>query len=473
MPTTGEVRRLGHRRSRDAEERDLGHRRSMESSAGWSADSSAGGAACNPAASWVILNRVGTRGDYDDVSTRATSCTSTGEPIAVSFELVKPPATSMLILHWPEGPNPSESNLSHPHLLAAHGNKLLFQITIPPSKESFGPINYFVYQAADSQSSSDSSPPSQLFRLPTCPERSGWATVHPLQHIMDRKGTGIMSQSKESFIVAELEICSLLEANLWAFFSKYGRWKLLEHLRIRNADSHDLYWWATDATLCYGQQMIWVDYYRGMIFADLSNPENPELWYVTLPVEPIRGNPEHPDFDRGCPGATRNVCVSGSRIKFIIIDGVAGKSFGSIKIWSLSKICCWREQAVLTAAQLWCLDSSNCLPHNVPRFPVVSMENPNVVYFMARNAGRSADLDPTTWLVEVDMDKKVLLATTSYKEGSPFHGITKTPAMKKPKRSYKEGSLLDENAKFARKMSESYSFIPCKIPVYMCKKDEV
>jgi len=104
-----------------------------------------------------------------------------------------------------------------------------------------------------------------------------------------------------------------------------------------------------------------------MIVAHITHPGNGStdlqesvLRYVPLPVDPVQDNPYDNDYGRGCPGASRSVCNTHHGIKFVSVNK-HGSSF-SIKLWSLCENEKWKEDATMDAAQLWDLDSKNCLP---------------------------------------------------------------------------------------------------------------
>ncbi|BAD72215.1 unknown protein [Oryza sativa Japonica Group] len=420
--------------------------------------------ASNPASTWAILNRYGARrdsfrGDDRDRTTSAVSYTSGGDQISVSFELVKPPETSLLTLDWPQGPRPSAGTTSYPYVIAAHDNVVLFQIISPDKYARPSAIDYFVYNA-NSSSSSNHHP--SLTRLPV----SYWRRRDTLRpRIMSREGTCILSCSNNSpsFVVAELErrSCQSSETNIYLFASGSDDWRVFRNVPIRHGDGlAHLCWWTTDAVLSYhNRYMIWVDYLvAGMIVAKVAHPgrvdpPEPVLWYVPLPVDPVDGNPYDIDRGRGCPQASRSVCATHHGIKFVNVNQHGGGSSSSssssrsfsITLWSWrEEDQTWGEDATLDADQLRDLDSENRLPNIQPEFPVVDMENPYAVCFLLNERYHTADPNATTWMIKVHMKKKVLLDCTGYSnKGSPST---------------------------ARRMSEGLSFISSEMPSYLSRK---
>uniref|UniRef100_A0A0E0MSF8 DUF1618 domain-containing protein n=1 Tax=Oryza rufipogon TaxID=4529 RepID=A0A0E0MSF8_ORYRU len=423
------------------------------SSSTLSLDDAAG--ASNPTSTWAILNRYGARRDSfrrddRDRTTSAVSYTSGGDQISVSFELVKPPETSLLTLDWPQGPRPSLGTTSYPYVIAAHGNVVLFQIVSPDKHARPSAIDYFVYNA--SRSSSSNHHPS-LTRLPVSYWRRG-DTIRP--RIMSREGTCILScgsKNSSSFVVAELErrSCQSSETNVYLFASGSDDWRVFRNVPIRHGDGlAHLCCWTTDAVLsCHDRYMIWVDYLvAGMIVANVEHPgrvdpPEPVLWYVPLPVDPVADI----DRGRGCPQASRSLCATHHGIKFVNVNQHGGSSSSrsfSITLWSWREDQTWREDATLDAAQLWELDSENRLPNVRPEFPVVDMENPYAVCFLLNERYHTADPNATTWMIKVDMKKKVLLDCTLYSN----KGSSST----------------------ARRMSEGLSFISSEMPSYLSGK---
>ncbi|KAL6658280.1 hypothetical protein ACP70R_003866 [Stipagrostis hirtigluma subsp. patula] len=427
----------------DTEKETPDHRRSRASPSGSS--SSGGGTAPSGALpSWVILNRVGARRDnFDgDRTTSSVSHTSTGERISVSFELVEPPGTSLLVLDWPQGPHPMKSTLSYPPVLAADGDAVLFEVSPAATNHPSAPDDYFVYRA-----SGDPSGRPSLSRLPVCyyNHKRRWSTEEPLQRRLSRVGTGLLCPSKDFFIVAILERSdySLSAANLHLQRSVHHKWEVIENVSIRGVDDGcDLRWWYTDAVLTYlHQSLIWVDYYRGMITANMSTFV---LQYVPLPVDPVQGNPEDCDYGRGCPEASRSLCVAHGIIKFVAVNTRERSSGFSITVWSLSRAYTWIEDATLDAKQLWDRDCENRLPHVLPEFPVVDRENPDVVCLLLNESRHNSASKATTWMIKVHMKEKRPLQITAYS----------------PDASDKKDFMI------AREMSLGSSFITSGMPLW-------
>ncbi|CAN6374516.1 unnamed protein product [Urochloa humidicola] len=412
--------------------------------------------------SWVILNLAVARRDgfHGDRTTSAVSRTSAGEAISASFEVVEPPGTSVLTLDMPELPGPPDSPTTSSsldmHILAADRNVVLFGMTFnhkrsPPDRAD----DYFVYSAGSTSSDDPSRRPS-LSLLPVHYKEHRFYHDYPEQHRLHY--TGILScrrSSKDSssplpFIVADLDkeycygrreeadLCRLI-----VYRSVSNEWKVFKNVHVHGTNGgRALRYWTTDAVVPYrGRFLIWVDYYRGMIVADMSsqsekNPLPPRLRYVPLPVGTVPENdPEDREHGRVFPGISRSLCATRSGIKFVSVDTQHVSNFGvglthmltwkqtfRITVWSLRDgDYTWRKDATMYQEEFWdALDAEGrLLPHVEPEFPIVDMENPDAVCFQLRkDESVSSDEKETAWMVEVDTKKKVLLAYTDYSKGS-------------------------------------------------------
>ncbi|XP_006645556.2 uncharacterized protein LOC102709890 [Oryza brachyantha] len=440
---------------REMEAEIPGHGRSKRptSTLSFDADSTREGSCQYPA--WVILNRLGGRRDslHGDGTTSAVSYTSGGEKVSVSFELAEPPRTSLVTLDWPRGPDPSEGSTSYPEVVAAHGSLVLLQI-ISTDK---GIIDYFVYDARASEKPS-------LTRLPICywQGTSNRGKLRP--RIMSNEAMGILSCSKDFFIVAELEKPNQpFAANIYFLCSGSDDWRVFKDVPIPHEHDHSfpgLLLWSTDAMLSYRHRyLIWVDYFSGMIVAkfahpgdiDILNPQEPVLSYVPLPVEPFQGQPYEVDRGEVCPEASRSLCYTHDGIKFIDVNLHGSGSGFSITLWSWCGDQTWRQEATLDAAQLWNLDSENRLPNGQPEFPVVDMDNPYIICFLLTEGHHIvSDPDATTYMIKVHMKKKILVDFTTYSnKGSP---------------SYHKSYMT------SRMMSEGLSFISSEMPYYLSRQ---
>lgn len=73
---------------------------------------------------------------------------------------------------------------------------------------------------------------------------------------------------------------------------------------------------------------------------------------------------------------------------------------------------------MLDCEDLWALPSYDGLPHVTVEFPIVSLENPDVIWFMVREHNYANLADRRVWMVEVDTRSKALLSVVPYNEAS-------------------------------------------------------
>jgi hypothetical protein len=164
------------------------------------------------------------------------------------------------------------------------------------------------------------------------------------------------------------------------------------------------------------------------------------------------------------------VCVTRYGIKFVSIDSQHWSNFGvgnhhvltwshrfRITTWSLREHdYTWRRDATMHEQEFWdAFDGGDRFPfpHVQPRFPVVDVDNPDVVIFRLEKPDHCYRGEPK-WMIEVDLRKKVLLAATAY--------------------SKKESDGYAETINSAR-MKYGFDPIPSELPRYLdggqaCKK---
>ncbi|CAM0911961.1 unnamed protein product [Alopecurus aequalis] len=225
-------------------------------------------------------------------------------------------------------------------------------------------------------------------------------------------------------------------------------------IRYDKGQAEDLFWWETDYVVPYGDSLCYVDSFRGILFADILS-ESPELRYVRLPVKIVTGNPK----DRGCPQVYRNVCAtkSGRIMKFVevvtttvFVSGSrspASSSF-TINLWNLRRegsTVTWEKEGSMKDSELWSLHGYGDLPRFVPEFPLVSMDEPNIVYFVLSNDdGHSGDL---SFIIVVDMLNKTLRSSSKYTVVNPFDD--------------EDGNMASRN------LAANEAFIPCEFSKYL------
>ncbi|CAM0904109.1 unnamed protein product [Alopecurus aequalis] len=383
---------------------------------------------------WLMLDRVvhctevgGDQTVEDGVAADGTlsetSDTCTGQTLAVSLRVASPPAISRLYLHWPEGLRPEMKEVQPPYVIAAHGHSILFQAYVPhvdQRRPSYFPLDYFVYTAS---SRSDKSP--SLRRLPTCfdggqVDQQMDKFFHPhrrqQQRLMFREDIGLLCHGEEEFTVAELscdgELCLIHHAP----GEEAMRWVIEKPQMPYCKDAPDLLSddWQTDVVIPYGDSSLcWVDCYLGLFFVtvhgDLTKPPR----YVPMPAVLDRRRLYN---DAGCPDPARRVCVTDSgMVKLICISDIHGRSLHSshrstfkITTWNLTDTE-WEVDATMEASEFWAvLRSDKRLPLLRPEFPSMSLVDHDLVCFVLNDSER------ISWLIEVNLKKKLLGAVTLY-----------------------------------------------------------
>ncbi|KAF8730942.1 hypothetical protein HU200_016817 [Digitaria exilis] len=219
------------------------------------------------------------------------------------------------------------------------------------------------------------------------------------------------------------------------FRSGSDDWKVFKNLQVYGASGgHDLQYWFTDTVVPYQDRFLtWVDYYQGMILADMSSQseekdEAPRLWYVPFPVDRVIDKPDHSDYGRGFPQGSRCVCATRDGLKFVSVDRRHTSNWGvghddvmkwnhtfRIATWSLREhVYTWRRDVTMYEEEFWGTLGSgdHVFPRVAPEYPVVNMDNPDVVCFRLKK--NSCSSEEQTWMIEADMKRKVLLAAISY-----------------------------------------------------------
>jgi hypothetical protein len=205
--------------------------------------------------------------------------------------------------------------------------------------------------------------------------------------------------------------------------------------------------WETDRVIPVGDRFLhWVDLHQGIVFSDVSE-ESPDLRFVPLPVEPILRRRE--DWDR--PESRRSLCATagGATLKFVHVSprcccGGPGATkcelsryAFTVTTWTLTKTTTqvgdmvWEMDAVVDCGDLWALDAYRLLPRLPVDFPVVSIDDTNVVCLMVseHNHLSHCNGDKTTWVVTVDTTTKTLLRSAIlYSEDKYYHGEALLPS---------------------------------------------
>jgi hypothetical protein len=210
-------------------------------------------------------------------------------------------------------------------------------------------------------------------------------------------------------VVAEL--CLLRSGHDW-------QWELKRQLPIIHDDSkrHEVSCWNTDKVIPVGDRfLLWVDYFRGIILSDVWH-DTPELRYVSLPVEadPWRSNNRSGKF-------CRSVCATegGHAVRFVEVSSrcccscpsatvckVSRNAF-TITTWELrmEDMTTWDKVGLADCDEIWSLPSyHDDVPRVRARYPIVSLDDPDILYFVVRKNMYQSDVDGDlgTWVIELD-----------------------------------------------------------------------
>ncbi|CAL5022638.1 unnamed protein product [Urochloa decumbens] len=375
---------------------------------------------------WVMLkpgvnNKVDSDSAVADAKTRAASCTSSGQSFSISFELAAPPATSSCYCDWIGGalgsgsgsddgrrhrlyPDIDQSkNLS---IIAAHDDLLLLKMGLPDARDGFRYTNtyddYFLYETGGA-----ARPPS-LWLLPGCyvsrqVHRKEVARKVPTRcdrprslHNGDAGDTGVLrcGDGEGEFLVAQLEV--IYEdgggphdtAEICVLRPGGGDWEVKQLPIVHHEGGELLSWPNHDAAVPVGTRTC---------RPCLLNCRN----LAAAGPDAVRFMSVAPRCCCGGPGKTG--CES-SRFAF------------KVTTWTLTLRTegpmTWTKDGVLDCDELWQLPSYGRLPRVVPRYPIMSSENPDIVCFLVREEINLVDddADRTEWMLRIDTRTKELLS---------------------------------------------------------------
>ncbi|KAM0828899.1 hypothetical protein ACQ4PT_067233 [Festuca glaucescens] len=169
------------------------------------------------------------------------------------------------------------------------------------------------------------------------------------------------------------------------------------------------------------RSLCWVDYYHGLLLSHVLQSgisDGSMLTYVPLPIDTPWAKPDH---GQECPEASRSLgIVNGVTVRFVNVDRGPLSVF-TLTVWTLNNASMeWDKDGELHAANLWAFSGYETLLHVPPEYPVVSMDDPDGLFFLlseGRLAGAGAAADNAVWLVEVDtMGRAVRLVARYSKE---------------------------------------------------------
>ncbi|CAL4995052.1 unnamed protein product [Urochloa decumbens] len=346
-----------------------------------------------PAASlprWVLLNHYVSTADTDpsvaDVTTAASSCTSSGLSFSVSFAPVATPATSRFYCYWIGGaPDEFDHNRKDLRIIAAHDDVVLIRTSVPDSRSAFCTNDYFLYETGSAAR------PPLLSLLPCCD--------------LDMKDTGVLRRGEGEVIVAQLVVMYDNEKGLRdtaeiCVLRQGGDWDLKQLPIVHHEGSKLPKWPRLDAVIPVGIRfMCWVDYASGLFVCDITDTSPEVIRYIALPVPP----PESSIVvatTTGLIGPTAAICFA-----------------FNVTTWTLNLRTegpiAWVKDGVLDCDELWQLPNYGCLPRVAPKYPIISSDNPDIICFVICEKPYlidDDDADETEWMLQINTRSKELLS---------------------------------------------------------------
>jgi hypothetical protein len=199
----------------------------------------------------------------------------------------------------------------------------------------------------------------------------------------------------------------------------------------KKALDKELRWWATHEVVSFGESLCYVDYSRGVLFLDVFS-ECPELRYLRLPVNVPSCDLDNCDCHTKFLARSRCLCVTdgGRTMKFVDIvtttvfiscRGATSSALFTINMWRLrleGKSMTWEKESDIEDADLWNQTGYGDIPRVAPTFPRVSVDEPNLVYFMLSHKLQVDDDEDETWVIMVDTLSKTLRTSFRYMDDS-------------------------------------------------------
>ncbi|CAL5004734.1 unnamed protein product [Urochloa decumbens] len=390
---------------------------------------------------FVFRRDGGAKPSFPENETTAGADTCIGVPFRVSIDLAAPPAISRFYLEWPRGPKPEAGPRPKPEADPVKQEEKEAADPVPGEEKEAE--NKSESDSDDSDMAADMVPTKEMEwaeRLIRKKHEEEMALgVDVDQGVIVRssllvENVGLLCEG-DDFVVAELQLAKSIHrvsAELSLFRSNVGQWELKQRLPVdyRNRrDSTGMRRFWPQAVVPFGSSCLcWVDYRRGMILlGDVMEQSPNKLSYVPFPPVPPTGR-EH---------MHRGVCATdaGSTLKFVDVvvankeqrrpcdDNTCTIFTYTLKTMAEGGRMRWEKDTVapMTAEELWGLEAPLPIPHEVPLFPIVSMEKPQVLHFLLSEC---TDYIDTVTLVTVDMDTRTVMSVRPYIKGEQelLHG---------------------------------------------------
>ncbi|CAL4982181.1 unnamed protein product [Urochloa decumbens] len=339
--------------------------------------------------SWVLLHSRHCRRKNSfaaGAKTAAEARTSTGQRLHVAFDLAAPPATSVLHYECAKAAR-EEKYCSGLNIIAAHGDSVLLRMgrdryPQPPAV----PCDHFVYRAGGA-----GRPPSlSLLPLLKGMEKYKEGVEDPSFRPLLSHDTGILRRGDRDLLVARIEL--LIEdddgrsmAHLCLLHPGMSQW---EHKRLVPGVHEEGE--ETMGPLCGPNKAILV-----------GDRDDHDLF-------PLR---DSENMGAAGPGAVRFVAIEPRCCCGGFGRSSCPRSRYAFKLttWTLTltmdEPVTWVKESVMDCEELWGLPGYEGIPRVHLQYPVVSLDNPDVVSFrVVSNTDRKA------WTIQVDTRRKLLLA---------------------------------------------------------------
>ncbi|CAM0146225.1 unnamed protein product [Urochloa decumbens] len=400
---------------------------------------------------WVLLENqsaaeaVGAN-STGDAKTLAAGRTSAGNPIRVSVRTAAPPAESRICV---------QVTGAYACPIAAHGDSVL--ITVGFHGYDAQP-DYFVYSAGAAAAAVPPRPPS-LFLLPPCyhveKRPAGYSSYGrrraPEQRYLNPQATGLVRRGEDDFVVALLTNKVVVDNNGVEDDGSRAKRHAAELLRLRNCEwsvtwaaisdgegsSKDgeglrLSSWQTHSVVSVGGDglLCFVQFGQGLMFTNVFD-ETPAFRHVPFPP-----GYEEVDPPRKCRGSFQDVCAtSDGTVKLVSIYprcccGSSGATHClhsnnayTIKTWTLKMDDMeWEMDGMVDGTELWALDAYKCLPRVQLAHPIVSLDEPHVIFFVVcEGFYKKKHADETEWFILVDTRSKTIRSVYRYGGQSCFN----------------------------------------------------
>ncbi|CAN6225574.1 unnamed protein product [Urochloa humidicola] len=359
------------------------------------------GVAVSPAVNvgWASFDPCVVLGEVAPSSTTAVCKTTNGRQVRVALRFAAPPAASYVHLDTDDCARGGD-----PTVVSADGNVLLIHMLVKaegvPSWRFSD--NFFVCKAD----------PERPW-LECLPCLGGWIGV--------ARHTGVTLSGENDFFVADLQprVVKLsaggsgVVAELFRYRSATKQWEL-KRLDMPDLGPHPICW-ETDTVFSFRGLMCWADYHRGFLVCNVS-ADDPDLRFVRFPGIEIRYNFKD---GRGLTEKYRTASVSKGRIWFVDVDDGRFRSthtFASCTIttWTLkTPELQWVKEHTLHLSELWSHRKYelSALPRCVPGFPIVDMQQDDVLHFIVQQESAASRMD---WTITVNMKNRCLMACELY-----------------------------------------------------------